>query len=93
MEILNKTPFKAKNLLLQDEHGRDQLVVAIKASYEFSTTGELKIAEQQQPIFLADEYYEDPASSSLKYESEATLCKPATNLILLGNVYGGNKIS
>jgi hypothetical protein len=89
MEILNKTPFQAKSLLLQDADGRDQFVVAVKATFAIGANGSLTIADEQAEVQLEHEFRGEPESSSMLKESEATLSKLSTDVVVNGHVFGG----
>jgi len=89
MEIINRTPFQAKNTLLQDINGRDQLVVAVKATFTINDDGSLSIADEQCQVNMENEFSGEPDSSSMIQECEATLPKLSTDVIVNGSVWGG----
>ncbi len=86
-EIDNRTPFEVEAIPLNDENFRPVYTVLIKATYDIVETHQLKLAEEQNPVLFAGEYYGDPATSSMKYEPECTLFKPAADLVLVGHAY------
>ena len=89
MEVINKTPFQVKTMLLQDLDGRDQVVVAVKATFDISENGSLSIAEEQVEVLMEDEFAGEPESSSIIKECEATLPKLSTDVVVNGHVFGG----
>lgn len=93
MEILNRTPFQVQPLLLQDINGRDQLVIAIKATYSIGENGSLTIADEQAEVQMENEFVGEPESSSMLKECEATLCKSGTDVVVNGSVFGGPRVS
>jgi len=64
LQLKNQTPFQSTLSLLPDANGVDTLFVAVKATFTF-VDSQIEIAEQQQPVHLEDEYWGDPAESSL----------------------------
>ena len=86
LQLQNHTPFEAAFFVFPDADGVDTLFVAVKATFGFGPKG-VAIAAKQCPVTLADEYWGEPAKSSLKYASEAHLCKPATDIVLVGSAY------
>ena len=49
------------------------------------------MAEVQVPPTIADEYYGDPADSSLKYGSEMHIGKSGTDVLLIGSAWAAGK--
>lgn len=82
LQLKNSSPFKAAIAVFPDEKGVDTLYVAVKATFDMATPA--RVAEFQQPVVLADEYWGEPGKSSLKYASEMHLTKPSTDIVLLG---------
>lgn len=85
--LVNLTPFAAGEYLLADEAGRDVMTVVVKATYEIKTATSLSIADEQEEILVAPQYYGEPGESSLRIESETPFTKPATDVALLGHAY------
>jgi hypothetical protein len=85
--IRNSTPFAAAPLLLIDAHGRDVLVVLVKASYAIAPEGLLHVAPVQVPLCLEGEHYGDPATTSLKTAPEGGFTKTATDIVLIGHAH------
>jgi len=54
----------------------------VKATFELGQT--LRVADKQEPLVGADEFWGEPGKSSLKRASEVHLPKPGTDVILLG---------
>lgn len=89
LQVRNATPFTPGLFVFPNPRGIDTLYVVAKATFSISEKG-LRVAEKQQPLKHADEYWAKPGESSLKYASEAHLGKPATDLALVGNAYAPN---
>ena len=90
LQLDNKTPFVANLGLVPDEAGIDTLYPALKATFEIGEC--LRIAPQQQPVVLADEYLGEPGLSSLKAASEVMPLKPATDVLLIGSAYAPGSV-
>lgn len=86
LQVRNETPFVPGIFLFPDAQGVDTLYVVVKATFKLGREG-LQVAEKQQKLVLADEYWGEPAKSSLKYASEAHLLKPGTDVVLVGEAY------
>jgi hypothetical protein len=89
LQLENQTPFKAAFAVLPDRFGIDTLYVVVKATVTLRPS--LSLAEVQVPPTLADEYHDDPATSSLKYGSEMHLGKAGTDVLLIGSVWAPDK--
>jgi hypothetical protein len=71
--------------VLPDRFGIDTLYVIVKATVTLRPT--LLLAEVQVPPILADEYHDDPATSSLKCGSEMHIGKAGTDVLLIGSAW------
>ena len=83
LQLENKTPFKASIAVLPDRSGIDTLYVIVKGTVTLRPS--LSLAEEQVPVTMADEYYAEPATSSLRHESEMHLGKTGTDVLLIGS--------
>lgn len=81
LQLKNKTPFEAQIFLFPDPQGIDTLYVVVKAT--FGLEPEIHIAEKQQPVVIADEYWGEPGMSSLKYATEVHPAKPGTDVVVV----------
>lgn len=85
MRFINKTRFQACWIPGIDKEGRDQLVVAIKATYQIPEPGcEAQVAKVQQPLIEADISTGDSGFSSVLYESDYVSYKPFCDVLLNG---------
>lgn len=82
LQLKNTTPFEATISAFPNEKGIETLYVIVKAT--FSINGGLRVADDQAPIIMEDEYWGEPGQSSLKYASELHLSKPSTDVIMIG---------
>lgn len=85
LQLKNTTPFKAAMAIFPDENGVDTLYVVVKGTFGLGRP--LALADKQVPPTMADEYWGEPGASSLKYASEMHLCKPSTDVALVGNAW------
>jgi hypothetical protein len=85
VEIRNQTPFVAAQTVFLDKSAAEQLIVALKATYNISANGELSIADEQDPIQPAEQFHGEPATSSIKQEAELGPPKPCTDAFLVGS--------
>ena len=83
----NKTPYVAETRTLQDE----SVVSIVKATFNFSTQGEVNPAEEQRPLTYGDEYFGEPGESSIKYASDIVPEKKGTDIALIGHAYAPDK--
>jgi hypothetical protein len=86
LQLENQTPFAAGFFVFPDLEGVDTLYVAVKGAFSLGPMG-VAVAETQRPLVLTDEYWGEPAASSLKYASEAHLCKPASDVAFVGSAH------
>jgi len=90
MQLENNTSFSAERYGVSDENGAGLLLILVKGTYEFDEKGSLTIAENQEPIEMADQYYGEPGDSSIKYASDFSFDKLATDIALIGHAYAPN---
>jgi hypothetical protein len=88
----NLTPFAADTAWVRDKNGAEVWVVAVKATFLVRSDGTTEVAPEQAPVTLAPVFREDPATSSLLYDSDVYHTKPTTDVLLHGHAYapGGN---
>jgi hypothetical protein len=82
LQLKNKTPFQANIAVFPNEQGVDTLYVVVKGTFTLGQT--IELADKQRAVVLADEYWGEPGTSSLKYASEAHLSKPSTDVVVIG---------
>lgn len=87
MEVIHETPFVADLDEVIDKDGSVARVAVLKATFEIDDHGTLNVAEEQDPICIADEWFADPGTSSTIYENDGANFKPATDIILIGKAY------
>lgn len=70
-----------------DRHGHELVVVVVKSTYAIQPDASLVAAEQQVPVFAADQFNGEPALSSVRYESDLIPPKPGIDLLVNGTAY------
>jgi hypothetical protein len=73
-----------ERVVILDRKGCETLLAVVKGTFQFSE-GTTCIAENQIPITIADEYYGDPADSSLRIATDMLPTRPATGVTLTGH--------
>lgn len=86
-ELDNRTDFAVGKNWVRDEAGVHQWIVAIKATYRATRSGELELDDTQPPPALAPEYLGDDGASSLRCESDLGAMKPGTDVIVIGSAH------
>jgi hypothetical protein len=88
LQLDNQTPFYPLMAVLPNCDAIDTLFVILKATLVLRP--QLALAPVQIPITLADEYYGDPTTSSLKQASDMHIGKPGTDVLLVGRAWAPN---
>jgi len=83
--LVNQTCYAATFELAKDPRGGWQAIVAIKATYGWTSGGHLE-AQAPVPWALKDEYAGDPEKSGLLRASELGPCRPRVDILLVGSV-------
>src|SRR5262249_40669920 len=86
METDNLTPFPEFSFQSIDNSGQVIDTFVVRAIFEISERGELRIAENQLGPQLTDSYYGDPKLSSLRFEHGRTPVKPRGELYFVDPV-------
>lgn len=84
--IVNNTKFEFLPLPGRLDYPRHSLTVVAKGTFELKPDAAATLADEQQPI-EADVYEGDPATGSLRYESDLVYFKPHADLLLLASAY------
>jgi hypothetical protein len=89
LQLKNSSPFDAAIAVFPDESGIDTIYIVVKGTFQLGA--KLTLAEEQLPPTQADEYWGEPGASSLKYASDMHLCKPSTDVALVGHAWPMDK--
>ena len=85
--IRNRTPYAADRTWIRDKDGRHHWIVALKATFDLSSSGSVTLADEQQPPLLASEYTGVPGESSILWESDLAPAKPTTDVLVHASAY------
>jgi len=85
LQLKNQTPFKPAIAVLPNRDAIDTLYVLVRATFDLAANPRPR--DTQPGPVLADEYFEEPATSSLKYASELHIEKPATDVAVIGHAW------
>jgi len=78
-------PFAASMALFPDEKAIDTLYLMVRATFNIGP--QWTLADEQQPLLEADEYWGEPGESSIKYASDYHLGKLSSDIVMLGDAY------
>lgn len=78
----NRTAYAAERSWTRDRHGVHHWLVAVQASFDVALDGRLRLADEQPPPPLEPEHRGDPATTSLRRESELLMAKPGTDVLV-----------
>ena len=90
-EIINRTPFVVSLIPGLGKDDVAHITVLAKGTFNIPIPpGPPRIAEQQIPFWPGDEWNgPEPATSSVRFESDACPTKPGTDVVLVGHAYAG----
>jgi hypothetical protein len=91
-QLDNRTPFAAERTWVRDKDGAEIWLVAVKCTFDIKTDGTTEIAREQPPVVMVPEYInpDNPAKSSLKYDSDLVRTKTTTDIIINGQACASN---
>lgn len=87
MDIRCHSPFQPFWFRSQDASGDFHDVVVIKATYELQDERTLRIAREQEPVSVKDEYWGAPNETSVRQESDLAPFKPKADVVVIGDAY------
>jgi hypothetical protein len=85
LQLKNLSPFAVHMAVFPDAAGVDTAYATVKATFVMGSI--IAPAAEQIGVRLADEFWGDPATSSLKYASEVHPSKPGTDIVLVGQAW------
>jgi len=86
MELINGTRMVAGYNMGLEPSGRELLVVVIKGTFVLPRSGEqVRLADEQLPLIMADTFTGEPGFSAPMYEVDFALRKPACDVLLVGH--------
>ena len=82
-QAASNTTFSTQGYFIRDRAGAEHWVAAMRASFIITGSGQVKIADEQDPVLLAPAYADDEAGE-LKSESDIAPFRPKPDFILRG---------
>jgi hypothetical protein len=83
--VSNTTGLAGAPFLLLDEEARSICAVVVKGTYKILSTGACVRHEEQAELVVEPQAHGDPASSSLRLDSEIGHFKPGCDVVVLGH--------
>src|SRR5689334_17803789 len=83
----NRTPFAADRTWVRDKDGAHVWIVAVKATFQISLSGMLRLADTQPPPLLLPVYNGKLGLSSLRYEADLVPQKATTDILLAAQAF------
>jgi hypothetical protein len=87
VNVVNLTRFPAELAIAADKDGAESYLVVVKGTFRLRGSEAPVPADEQVPFFYADQHYGDPATTSIRYESEFAPRKPRAEVVLVGSAY------
>ena len=88
--VQNRTRFKADRAFARDEQGAEIWLVAVRATFTLHADGtqaHVAVADDQQGVVVAPEYFGEPGQSSLRSDTDLVRTKPGTDILLHADAY------
>lgn len=83
LQLKNNTPFQAGFTVFPNENAVDTLYIMVKATFVIGA--QWTLAGVQAPLQQGDEYWGEPAKTSLRLSSDFHTGKPATDILMMGS--------
>ncbi|HEX4128605.1 MAG TPA: DUF2169 domain-containing protein [Pirellulales bacterium] len=89
MHLVNHTKFQAGYTMFTAADGRESIVVVAKATFAIprQATDEPRLAAEQVPLVMCDEFTGEPGFSAPRYEIDFAPRKPRCDVLLVGSAY------
>jgi hypothetical protein len=86
VELVNATRMVAGYTMGRDPDGRERIIVVVKGTFALPLSGEApRLADEQLPLVMADEFTGEPGFSATLYESQFPPFKPRCDVLLNGS--------
>jgi hypothetical protein len=85
--IVNRTRYAVGKSWARDKNGAHEWLVAVRATFDLAPNGHLALAAEQSPALLSPEYWGDPATTSVRYETDVVPPKPTTDVLVEGSAH------
>ena len=90
--VHNMSPFATELFSFPDLSGQEVLLLVVAATFAIDA-GRAYAVVPQPPVCVADEFYGDPAASSIRLEANVALEKPFVDVIVNGSACAPNGVS
>ena len=88
LEVINNTPLEARLFPSLDSSGYDYATIVMKGNFKITPAGKnLVFSKEPAEIFEADVYYGEPDKTSVKYETDTSMYKRATDIVVNAHAY------
>ena len=87
MEILNDTLFEVEALPFRDLEGKTVLTIVVKGTFDIRLGEVATEASEQIPVAYGDQFYDEIARGSVKFEFDIAPFKPRADIALIGKAY------
>lgn len=87
MQFRNYTPFIPLAFESRDEKKNDFGVLVLRGSFDINHAQVMRLSEEQEPIVMADEFVDQPATSSITVENSIAPFKTKTDIHIKANAY------
>jgi hypothetical protein len=85
--LRNRTAYSAERGWVRDKTGVHEWVVCVKATFIVNHDGSVRLADEQPPPLHTPVHFGEPGLSSLRYEADLGLMKPATDVTILADAW------
>jgi hypothetical protein len=86
VHVNNHSPFPAELFSFPDQDGQEMLVLVVSATFE-GCQSDLKPADKQAPVQVADEHFGKPEITSVRREADVAVTKSLVDLVVNGTAY------
>ncbi len=88
LEVRNHTPLSTALIPGLDKNGYDYAVVIMKGNFKITPNqNRLVLSDEPAIIFQGDAHYGDPVETSVRYESDTSMLKRGTDIVVNGHAY------
>src|SRR4051794_24619393 len=88
--LINRTAYAAGRSWVRDKDGVHHWLVAVKATFVVAPHGKLLLADEQPTLSLEPMYRGDPATTSLRLDSDLLAVKPGTDVLIHASAHAPN---
>ncbi|MEM7056546.1 MAG: DUF2169 domain-containing protein [Pseudomonadota bacterium] len=91
MQLENTTPFAADLNFAFEKTGRELVIIAIKATFDFAAQGTVALpSEDQRPLLYSDEFGQDPEKDATRFENDFAPFKHHCDVLCDGSAIAPN---